>query len=375
MKRYFSIELTVVVLLAVCLLVGTAGARANDPAASAEQILKTTGVKGGIVVHLGCGDGKLTAALHAGPAFTVHGLDADAANVAAARKYIQGRGLYGEVSAERFSAAKLPYADNLINLIVTADPGKVAQNEIMRVLAPGGFACIRRNGKWEKIAKAWPDNIDQWTHFLHDASNNAVADDTVVAPPEALQWLAPPPSGIQAPVSSNGRMFYIFDEGLIGITDQRIPDRWSLVCRDAFNGRLLWKRTLESWGWREWSREQYEGKDWTTLRGKRTDVPAENQRRIVADGDRLYTTLSYKAPMSILDAATGKTIATIKATRGANEILVSEGIVVVGHRRCLHQTSIRRKPNVGLSGCRRGQYGKSALEEAGRSDSTAGAGD
>jgi outer membrane protein assembly factor BamB len=123
-------------------------------------------------------------------------------------------------------------------------------------------------------------------------------------------------------------MFYFFDEGLIGITDQRIPDRWSLICRDAFNGRLLWKRQLGDWGWRQWNPKQYIGKNWTTLRGKRTDVPNENQRRIVADGDRLYTTLSYRAPMSTLHAATGETIATINATRDTKEILVSGGIVI-----------------------------------------------
>ena len=64
------------------------------------------------------------------------------------------------------------------------------------------------------------------------------------------------------------------------------------------------------------------------LSGLRTDVPNENQRRVVADGDRLYVTLGYRAPMSILDGATGKVITTIQATQGTREILVSEGIAV-----------------------------------------------
>jgi trans-aconitate methyltransferase len=38
------------------------------------------------VVHLGCGDGTLTAQLAGGEQFVVHGLDTDAANVAAARR-------------------------------------------------------------------------------------------------------------------------------------------------------------------------------------------------------------------------------------------------------------------------------------------------
>ena len=349
MKRYFTIELLVWALPAVCLLSGAAKANENDAIKSATEIFDTTGVQGGIVVHLGCGDGALTVALRANERYTVHGLEADPAKVSKARKYIREQGVYGPVSVERHSGSLLPYSDNLINLIVVQDAGKVPMDEIMRVLAPGGVACVWRNGKWDKTVKAWPGNIDQWTHFLHDASNNAVANDSVVGPPRSLQWVAPPlwlrshetPSGIQASVSAAGRLFYFFDEGLIGITDERLPDRWSLICRDAFNGKLLWKRPLESWGWRQWSPEQYTGKDWTTLRGRRTDVPGENQRRIVADGDRLYTMLAYKAPMSILDAVTGNTIATIEETQGTREILVSDGIAVAYTRQA--PTGVERR--------------------------------
>ncbi|MGB2864073.1 MAG: PQQ-binding-like beta-propeller repeat protein [Sedimentisphaerales bacterium] len=349
MKRYLVIESLICILLAVCLLSGAAKANENDAITMGKEILDTTGVQGGIVVHLGCGDGMLTAALCANDCYTVHGLEADPAKVAEARKYIREQGVYGPVSIERHSGSSLPYSDNLINLVVVQDAGKVPMDEIMRVLAPGGVACVWRNGKWDKTVKAWPDNIDQWTHFLHDASNNAVADDTVVGPPRSLQWVAPPlwlrshetPSGIQASVSAAGRLFYFFDEGLVGITDERLPDRWSLVCRDAFNGKLLWKRPLESWGWREWSPDQYTGKDWTTLRGRRTDVPVENQRRIVADGDRLYTMLAYSAPMSILDAVTGNTIATVEETQGTREILVSDGIAVAYTRQA--PTGVERR--------------------------------
>ena len=46
----------------VALLSPYAAAQA-DPAEEARQILAATGVKGGLVVHIGCGDGRLTAAL------------------------------------------------------------------------------------------------------------------------------------------------------------------------------------------------------------------------------------------------------------------------------------------------------------------------
>jgi len=352
MKRFLKIASVLWLLMSVFLITGSLMANDNDAATIAKEIFNTTGVNGGIIVHLGCGDGALTAALHANDGYTVHGLEADPAKVAEARRYIHEQGIYGPVSVEHFSDTVLPYTDNLINLIVAQDVGKVFVEEIRRVLAPGGMVCYERDGKWEKTTKAWPGNIDQWTHFLHDASNNAVADDSVVGQPRSLQWVAPPlwlrshetPSGIQSPVLADGRIFYFFDEGLIGITDERLPDRWSLICRDAFNSKMLWKRPLESWGWRQWNPEQYIGKDWTTLRGRRTDVPNDNQRRIVTDGDRLFTTLAYMAPMSILDAVTGKTIATIKETQGTREILVSDGIVIAYTRQA--RTDVERRRGV-----------------------------
>ncbi len=338
------------ILPAVCLSLSIVQAKEIDATTHAKEIIDLTGVKGGIIVHLGCGDGKLTAALRINDSFTVHGLETDPAKVAKARNYIKEKGIYGPVSVEQYSGSVLPYTDNLINLVVVQNAGGVTRDEVLRVLAPGGVACARRSGEWKKIVKPWPDNIDQWTHFLHDASNNAVADDSVVGPPRSLQWVAPPlwlrshetPSGIQSPVSAAGRLFYFFDEGLIGITDERLPDRWSLVARDAFNGRLLWKRPLDAWGWRQWNPEQYIGKDWTTLRGRRTDVPNENQRRIVADGDRLYTTLSYRDPMSVLNAATGDIIDTVEATRGTCEILFSDGIAVAYTRQIPEGVAKRR---------------------------------
>ena len=341
MKRSCLFDPCVLILISLCLLAGIVRAERNDPRVFAGRILDMSGVRGGIIVHLGSGDARLTAALHADDSYTVHGLEADPAKVTQARGYIKDKGLYGPVSVEQFSGTTLPYTDNLINLVVIEDPGKITMAEVMRVLAPGGAACCERQGTWSVTRKSRPDRIDEWSHFLHDASNNAVADDSVVGHPRSVQWVAPPlwlrshetPSGIQASVAAGGRLFYLFDEGLVGITDERLPERWSLICRDAFNGKRLWRRAIKSWGWREWNLDRYRGKDWTTLSGRRTDVPNENQRRIVADGDRLYTTLSYQAPMSILDAATGEVVTTVDTTQGTREILVSEGIAVAYVRR------------------------------------------
>lgn len=350
MKHCLRIPPRLLALLVICLLtLATSTAQAD---VSAKAILDATGVQGGIIVHLGCGGGRLTAGLRATDAFVVHGLalNASPALVAEARRFVRSQGVYGPVSIEQFSGHTLPYVDNLINLVVVQEQGDVSMDEILRVLAPGGVACLDRDGTLEIAVKPRPSDIDDWGHFLHDASGNAVAHDTVVGPPRNLQWIAPPlwlrshetPSGIQSPVSADGRLIYFFDEGPIGITDERLPSRWAMICRDAFNGKLLWRRPLGGWGWRQWSLQRYQGKDWTKLRSARTDVPNENHRRIVAVDDRIYTTLSHGGSMSILQAATGELIKNVDATLGAREILVAEGVAVVYVRELPEDIAARR---------------------------------
>ncbi len=313
------------------------GAGADDEARRmATEILQTSGVRGGMVICLGTTSVELPLALRANTSYVVQVLARDDAQVQALRQQAQDQHLAGSVTATLLHGQRLPYVDNLVNLVVVAQDTTVPRAELLRVLAPQGVLCQREADRWVCTSKPRSDAIDQWSHFLHDAGNNAVADDQLVGPPRQLQWCAAPlwlrshetPSGIQAPVAAGGRLFYIFDEGLIGITDERLEDRWALLCRDAFNGKLLWRRPLGDWGWRQWNRAKYEGQDWLTLRAVRTDVPLENQRRVVASEDRLLVTLAHQAPMSILDAATGELIRTVPETDFAREILLSDGIAL-----------------------------------------------
>jgi len=141
-------------------------------------------VKGGLIVHLGSGDGGQTAALRLNDGYLVHGLDTDAGNVEKARRYIQSRRLYGKVSVDTYDGIHLPYVDNMVNLLIADSLDRVSETEVMRVLAPCGVAMI--NGG--KRVKSRPKDIDEWTHYLHDASNNAVAHDSVIGAPRHLQW-------------------------------------------------------------------------------------------------------------------------------------------------------------------------------------------
>ena len=60
---------------------------------AARDILDITGLKGGLIVHLGCGDGELTTALHINDRYLIHGLDTNARAIAQARNHIKGLGV------------------------------------------------------------------------------------------------------------------------------------------------------------------------------------------------------------------------------------------------------------------------------------------
>jgi outer membrane protein assembly factor BamB len=309
--------------LLIAMLAGGASAKAI----TADAIYEATGVQGGLVVHLGCGDGTLTAALRASDRYLVQGLDTDAARVAAARELAHSKGLYGEVTAEVFDGRQLPYVGDLVNLLVADELGQVTMDEVLRVLAPGGVAYVRQGEGWQKTVKPRTAEIDEWSHFLHDAGGNAVAEDRQVGPPKRLRWVAGPrwcrsheiPSSVNAVVTSGGRVFTIFDEGPTGVY-RKLPWQCRLVARDAFSGVLLWKVPM-----REWQPE------FGTGTANRWGIHHTIPRRLVAVGDRVYVTLRFlDSPVSVLDAATGKILTeALEGTQGTDEMILSDGVLVV----------------------------------------------
>ncbi len=295
-------------IIAVIVILVGADARAGLP--------KDIGVQGGLAVVIGS-DVDMVHELGKNEKFLVQMLDTDESRVAAARTAIQRLGLYGRVSSAWFDGARLPYADNLVNLVVVRS-GRVSAEEIRRVLAPRGVALGSRLG--DRYVKPVPETIDEWTHYLYDPKNNAVSHDDQIATPKRLQWDSGPQwsrhhdhmSSISGVVSANGRIFTILDEG--SRMSIQLPADWKVVARDAFNGKLLWKRSIPEWHTTIWPAKS---------------GPAQLPRRIVAVGDEVYVTLGLHAPVSVLDAATGKTLRTLKNTQHTEEILVQENYLII----------------------------------------------
>jgi len=309
-------------------LLPAAGAADGGPApvgapggVTADDIYTTTGVKGGLVVHVPCGNGQLTADLHKGDQFLVHGIDTDAADVQAARDHIAGQGLYGPVSADRFAGDRLPYVDELVRLIVIEDLGALTMDEVMRVLAPEGVAYLWNGSAWEMHVKPRPPEIDDWPQCLYDSSNNAVSNDMLVGPPRHLQWVGSPRwsryhdrmASVTVMIEDAGRLFYIMDEG--PTSSIILPSNWNLVARDAFNGTILWKRQIRNWTPQLWAFKS---------------GPAQPSRRLVTDGAYVYTTLGIDDPLVKLDAIDGRTVLTCDGANGTADTRTAEEIVLAG---------------------------------------------
>lgn len=330
---------------------------APQAAALAARCIQWGGAAGGVCAVCG-DDASLATALGRQGNFVVQCLCSSSETCQAQRAVIRRQGLYGNVSADVLTAGRLPYAENLVNLIVVEGSMSKAVDpqEVWRVLCPLGTAwfqvasgdsaeklaarlralgadrvsTVESNGQWVSMRRPWPEAIDQWTHYLHGPDGNPVARDRVVGPPKHYQWVSGPTwqrchetdSSISTLVTAEGRLFYITDEAPISLVgNHSLPDKWFLVARDAFNGVPLWKVPIRRWGWREWKTS------WFNTRPG--DIPLNVQKRLVAAGDRVYVTLGYQAPVSALDARTGEIVQTYADTERTNEILYVDGTLVL----------------------------------------------
>jgi outer membrane protein assembly factor BamB len=286
------------------------GDRPEDPPVG--EVLE--GVPAGICVLLGVEDGALAAQVARGGRWLVHVLEPEPERRQKALLGIAAQGLGGQVSVEAWTPPQLPYPDCLVNRIVSH--GGVPEAELLRALAPGGAAFVRRDGGWARIRKERPAEFDEWTHARHGADGNMVSSDRSVTLPSALRWVAGPAQDAggkkwyydHALVSSNGRNFYTFED--------------SIAARDAYNGVLLWTRPVQAHTFPESGVPLPENPTPKMKLGFRT-----SKVRPVAWKDRLYVATEGK--VLALDASTGESIRQYGEARDPRELLAQEGMLIV----------------------------------------------
>jgi outer membrane protein assembly factor BamB len=209
-----------------------------------------TGLHGGLIVQLGASDTDAAAELSLNGRYLIHVMDLDADRTRSAQSQLRNDGHYGLTWAEHAGDSdRLPYAENVVNLIVVRDYCVPAE-ELSRVLTPGGSIVVMnpellnesqlQSAGFEDVAvvesnliakNPWPDAMDGWTHPRHAADGNAVSQDTLVGPPERVRWIAAATSEVEGMVTAGGRNFY-----------------GGILSRDSFNGLRLWHRNLKKGG-------------------------------------------------------------------------------------------------------------------------------
>jgi outer membrane protein assembly factor BamB len=291
----------------------------------------------------------------------VQAYDRDPARVAAARVAIRRLGLADRVHADLLDEPVLPFAEGVVNLLVARDDLGVGREECRRVLAPGGSI----GGAAPSFTAPRPAGMDAWTHYLHDASGNPVGQDALVGPPRHLRWIDHPYAyrshtwnqSFRAMVSDGQRVFTIQDEGPIGVLDDRFPEQWSLFCRDAHNGTVLWKAPMRTWGWRSWEdlgptngpayRPAGATKGLAPAVAQQSNMlgmwgsPLSLPRRLVAGAGEVYATLDYRGGVEVLDAATGRVRRSIATPAPVDEILLPDsGTLVLALRELPERTQV-----------------------------------
>lgn len=310
--RGFQIRLAIAVLgVSFCFRDVYAGDRTSN-----------IGVPGGFCVQLGANDLKRVTNLARTGRYLVHILEQDKKTIAAIRQNLHEQKLYGLVSIDRWdSSGKLPYAENLVNLIVmTLRPqNEKPLSELMRVLCPrgvvlvapglfsekelrtAGFEDVRKidsTSNWLAGRKPWPASMDQWSHPRHSASGNAVSADTQVGPPRRIRWVAGPWQEVSSMVSADGHNYY-----------------GGLITRDSFNGLGLWKKSISP----------------SPSKGGFNFRPSPGSAAPVAGDGRVFVFSQGK--LQAVDGSTGKTLQVYAGAEKPQHVLYDDGILISVNKR------------------------------------------
>lgn len=253
---------------------------------SADDVLSGAGVRRGLLVHVGAGDGSLAIAVAKAEPMVVLAVTTDEAAAQAVRGKLVAAGVHGQATAAALDAGRIPLADDLAAVVVCdldAKPG-VTREEFLRVPRPQGSAWLRQGGEWQKVEKPRPSDIDDWGQYHHDASLSNVSGDRKAGPAYGLQWLSGPQVGGE---SANG--VRVAGDVMVQSDGSKATDGGepALIARDAWSGLPLWRRA---------------------------DMVPATRYALLADRDRVYVCPVEQenrppAPCLVaLDAHTGKTV-------------------------------------------------------------------
>jgi len=323
-----TIKKTVTVLVAVIVCGLPAQA-----ASTAERILESFGRETGLFVVVGAGDRygpRVAAELGENGNSLVHVIASDAGELAAFNKVIAEKKVKGCVSVEHLGLTTRPYRDYLVNVLVIMDAKKaeaagLKMTEVYRCLAPYGRLVTCRRGKVKKIEEVpMHKEMDVWTHRYYDAGGVPHSMDRVFDLPLGFKWNAGLPMNFDNPVRganrysstramavADGRCFTfttaVYENLGPSVRNPYGTDQY-LNCRDAFNGRLLWRKKIG---------DTYYG-----------GLIMENMAPMVSAGRHIYLA-GENEKMLVVDTRTGETKRELSTEHIPGYIVVDNGVAVV----------------------------------------------
>jgi outer membrane protein assembly factor BamB len=235
--------------LELAALLGLRGAEAR--AVTAQTIRDKLQTDAGLCVFQGASKPETAVDFAKGSRFMVYVHCASAAEAQAAREAADAAGLLGRrIFVDHGSRERIPLADNLADAVIVSDPapgpalarkGGVSEQELLRVLRPGGKAFVA-DRELTKPARA---GTDDWSHPYHGADNNPQSADQLARAPYLTHFLADPLFGCQpeVTVTAGGRIFKAF--GHMSFRAHQNPVLNTLMAFSAHNGALLWQRDLQ----------------------------------------------------------------------------------------------------------------------------------
>lgn len=323
----YSRTVLVVLTCSVALAVGPLFA-----ATTAEELLRSVDRQSGLIVVIGCGDAaapEIATDLGRSGDWLVHAIAGSAEELARFNKAIADARVKGCVSAEELGIAALPYRDYMVNLLVIMDLQKaqaagLKMSEAQRCTAPQGEIIICSGGRIAKAEETPPcEGMDVWTHRYYDASGIPASQDSVFELPVGFKWNAGLPMNFDNPLRSANRYSstraMVVDDGRCFTFSTAVYENlgagWRspygtdqfLTCRDAFNGRLLWRKRIG---------DSYYG-----------GLYIENMAPLVSTGRRLYLA-GENGKMLAVSTRTGETVRELPTTHIPGVIAAADGIIV-----------------------------------------------
>ncbi len=258
----------------------------------------------GICLDLWCGDAKLASAIARASGLTVLALARNEAECEGAREALGKAGLHGTRATVAVGSPKqIPLPNGYCNLIVAGrQPPELDFHEIARVLSPNGVAVIaaasgrasdqaaqaglgdwKADGGYLMIRGRMPKGSDDWAHVHRGPDNNRVSLDESLRPPFRTQWLS---SGYGWMMAARGRV--LVKPWIMGHSTVKTH---RFLVRDGQNGSVLWDHEARDRG--VWAADT------------------------VMTPDRVYT-IDARNSIVVLDAGTGKELATFKVPPGSD---------------------------------------------------------